>query len=54
LQEQKSLQQWLKEHELTAVNTLLFIKGIEDDVKELSKGLGIEVKLVIDSDQTNH
>jgi len=45
----KPLRQWLKEKHLTAPNTLTFIKGIEDDLEELSPGLGCKVVLMVES-----
>ena len=40
------LDKWLKDHYVVAENILEFVKGISDDLKELSDGLGIPLKIV--------
>lgn len=45
----KLLRHWLREKHLTAPNTLSFIDGLESDLEELSVGLGVKVKLVVES-----
>ncbi|MDP3780673.1 MAG: hypothetical protein Q8Q69_05740 [Nitrosopumilaceae archaeon] len=45
---QKPLREWVQEHQLEAENTLDFIDGIEQDVKELSEDLGAKVKLIVE------
>jgi hypothetical protein len=43
------LKDWIKERGLAAPNTLAFIKGLEADLEELSRGLGIQVKMMVES-----
>jgi hypothetical protein len=38
----------MNEKQITATNILLFVAGLEADIAELSKGLGITVRLVVE------
>jgi hypothetical protein len=44
----KPLNEWIQEKRLTAPNTLEFIKGLEADLAELSKGLGVQVRMMVE------
>jgi hypothetical protein len=52
----KPIRTWIKEHHLSAPNTLEFIRGLEHDIEDieqdlevLSKGLGVRVVIAVES-----